>query len=400
MSLGSTQVHIAASTLMNEPLHFIELLDVHNVVYTFAPNFFLNKLSDRLSKVAGFKTNLASLKAIISGGESNSIRTCELLSQQLRRFGVVNQVIRSGFGMTETCAGSIYSLDPELSKGSEFTHLGTCIRGMKMRIMQNPTKEAQPGQVGELQVKGSIVFDHYFNDTDATISAFTKDGWFITGDLAWLDVEGNLNLKGRAKDTIILNGLTWSSAEIETAIHEDGISGITPSCIAAISYRPPGSATEAVAIIYSPSYMSDDVQARFATVTSISKIVALTTGQSPGYIIPVPEKILAKSHIGKISRTKIQAEFESGEYDDFWRHDAQALQSYRIYHHQSASSRTEKLVSKALARLLDIPSHEISMDSNIFDLGISSLTLLQLKSKIQSQLESNTNLSMTTILTE
>jgi long-subunit acyl-CoA synthetase (AMP-forming) len=64
---------------------------------------------------------------------------------------------------------------------------------------------------------------------EATMDSFTSDGWFITGDLAYADEAGYLNLTGRTKDIIIVNGAKWSSAEIETAVEEEGIPGRIPS---------------------------------------------------------------------------------------------------------------------------------------------------------------------------
>lgn len=152
--------------------------------------------------------------------------TCDELTRELRRLSVSNEVIRPGFGMTETCAGSIYSRacpSYDIERSLEFASLGICIPGIEMRVMSitEPDKPAATGESGELQVSGPVVFDQYYNNPLASKEAFTSDGWFITGDLAWIDNAGNLNLAGRTKDTIIINGVNWSSTELETDIEED-----------------------------------------------------------------------------------------------------------------------------------------------------------------------------------
>ena len=334
MSLGSDQVHVPATEMLRNPLHFVHLLDTHKVAYTFAPNFFLTKVRDSLAASPAITADLSRLKALISGGESNVVATCDTLTRELRRFGIRGEVIRPGFGMTETCAGSIYSQacpSYDLARGLEFANLGTCIPGIEMRVMRLAARgeQAACGEVGELQVAGPIVFDHYFNNPAATADAFTPDGWFMTGDLAWLDESGNLNLAGRTKDTIIVNGVKWSSTEIETTIEEEGIPGLMPSFTVAFPHRAAGSPTEDIAVVYSPVYAPDNHHARFETATAIAKTVALVTGQKPAHLIPLPQEMLDKSSLGKISRTKVRTALEKGEYAAFEQEDVKALESYR-----------------------------------------------------------------------
>lgn len=389
-----------------QPLEFIHLLDCHKVTYTFAPNFFLTKLRDSLKGSAGFiHANLSPLKALISGGESNVVATCDELTRQLRQFGVVNDVIRPGFGMTETCAGSIYSRacpSSDLRRSLEFANLGTCMPGIAMRIarLSHPEQHADVGEVGELQVSGPVVFDQYYNDPKATMDSFTSDGWFTTGDLAYADEAGSLNLTGRTKDTIIVNGAKWSSAEIEFAVEEEGIPGRVPSYTVAFPTRKRGSSTEDVAVVYSPAYAPDDQHARFETAASIAKTVALVTSKKPAHLIPLPQSLLQRSSIGKISRTKLRAALENGDYAELERNDLLALEQYRQTRWRPAETATEKVVQKTLAELLEMRSEQVNLNSSIFDLGVDSFNLIQLKTRIQNAVEAHMDIPISVMLTE
>lgn len=390
---------------MQDPLQFVRLLDRHEVAYTFAPNFFLTKVRDSLIAAGSFAADLSKLKALISGGESNVVATCDALTHELRRFGVTSDVIRPGFGMTETCAGSIYSRacpSYDLARGLEFASLGSCISGIEMRVMSlvDNEKRVSAGEIGELQVSGPVVFDTYYNNPEATASAFTADGWFITGDLANIDDAGNLNLTGRTKDTIIVNGVKWSSTELETAIEEEGIPGLVPSFTVAVPYRATGSPTEDIAVVYSPSYAPEHHRARFETTQSISKVVGLMTGGRPARIIPLPQSLLEKTSLGKISRTKVRVALEKGEYEAFEREDAQILDLYRQSQWRPAHSPTEKTIQSALAELLSMPADEISSNASIFELGITSFNLIVLKSMIQKCLNTKIDIPMSTLLME
>ncbi|KAL4744740.1 hypothetical protein BDW72DRAFT_187919 [Aspergillus terricola var. indicus] len=401
--LGSDQVHTAASELLRDPLQFIRLLDTHKVAYTFAPNFFLAKVRDSLRASPTFTADLSSLKALISGGESNVVVTCDELTRELCRRGVQDEVIRPGFGMTETCAGSIYSRacpSYDIRRSLEFASLGSCIPGMNMRIMSatEPGKPAAPGESGELQVAGPVVFDHYYNDEMATKTAFTPDGWFITGDLGWIDDAGNLNLAGRTKDTIIVNGVKWSSTELETAIEEEAVSGLVRSFTVVVPTRPPGSATEEIAVVYTPAYAPENHHARFETAQAISKTVSLLTGTKPARLIPLPRSRLEKSSLGKISHSKVRAAIESGEYSSIERADQLLLARYRQSKWRPVETDSERTVQKALVEFLQVPAEQISMDDSIFDLGVSSLNLILLRSKLQKTLDLQVDIPMSIIL--
>ncbi|KAJ9480907.1 hypothetical protein VN97_g12613 [Penicillium thymicola] len=389
VSLGSEQVHIPASKLSQNPLRFIELLETHRVTSTFAPNFFLTKLRDALAANPMLTADLSALRRINSGGEANVVATCAALTRQLQQRCHIPsnmEVISPGFGMTETCAGAIHYTggfpSVDVKRGLEFARLGTCIPGVQMRVVGKNNQHAVCGETGELQLKGPIIFTGYYNDPVATAQAFTEDGWFITGDLAWIDDSGSLNLAGRIKDIIIINGVNWSAAEIETAIEEEGIPGVTPSWTVVFPYRDPGSPTEGVAVVYVPAFGEDEAAVRFETGAAITKIVALLTAQKPGHIIPLPAEMLEKSLLGKVSRTKVRNAFVSGVYAAIEERHLAAVNAYRQSTWKKCATETERKIQVVLSEILQIPMEKISADSSVFELGISSFDLISLKTKI------------------
>ena len=329
--------------------------------------------------------------------------TCETLTQLLQRFGIRGEVIRPGFGMTETCAGSIYSRacpSYDLSRNLEFANLGTCVPGLEMRTMREAGVMAGEGEVGDLQVHGPVLFKEYFNNPAATKESFTSDGWFITGDLAYIDKGGNLNMTGRSKDTIIVNGVKWSSHEIETAIEEEAIPGVVPTFTIAFPHRPSNSPTEEICVAYRPSFAADDVQARFETATAISKTVSLITTKRPDHLIPLPHGLLEKTSLGKISRTKVRAAFEKDEYSTFEVEDTRALEEYRNSKWQNAETDTERIVQATIGSLLEISTADINLRASIFDLGVTSFNLITLKASLEAAIDKNMDIPMSVLLTD
>src|SRR5439155_12580087 len=75
--------------------------------------------------------------------------------------------------------------------------------------------EAAPGEIGEIGGRGASLMLGYFDDQIATETAFNTAGWFMTGDLGWLDEAGYLRITGRKKDVIIRGGRNIHPAAIE-----------------------------------------------------------------------------------------------------------------------------------------------------------------------------------------
>jgi fatty-acyl-CoA synthase len=89
---------------------------------------------------------------------------------------------------------------------------------VELRVVDESGAPCAPGEIGEVQFRGPNVFAGYWQRPDATAEAFTADGWFRTGDLGRLDVEGFLSLIDRKKDMVISGGENVYSAEVEDVL--------------------------------------------------------------------------------------------------------------------------------------------------------------------------------------
>lgn len=127
-----------------------------------------------------------------------------------------------GYGLTET-APLICNAPPAK------THIGTtgiAAYGVKIRL---ENKDPQTGE-GEIVVKGDNVMRGYYKDYERTLSVFTEDGWFRTGDVATVDKKGRYSIKGRLGSVILgPSGENIYPEEIESVIND--ISGINESLV-------------------------------------------------------------------------------------------------------------------------------------------------------------------------
>lgn len=86
-------------------------------------------------------------------------------------------------------------------------------------ILDESGKEVEQGSEGEVCVKGPAVMLGYYRDELSTKEAIDEEGRLHTGDLGYLDENGNLHISGRKKDIIIRNGNNISIRRIEDALH-------------------------------------------------------------------------------------------------------------------------------------------------------------------------------------
>ncbi len=137
-----------------------------------------------------------------------------LLSRDVERFLLeAGFPYAIGYGLTETSpliAGSG-------AAAVKFRATGVILPELDVRIANPDPKTG----VGEIQVKGPTVMSGYYKDKDRTQEAFTKDGFFKTGDLGLLTKKNYLYIKGRIKNVIIgPNGDNIYAEEVEAKLNE------------------------------------------------------------------------------------------------------------------------------------------------------------------------------------
>lgn len=120
------------------------------------------------------------------------------------------------YGMTETSA--LVAINADVRQGgARMLSAGPPAVGVEARILMSGGQDAAAGQVGELAVRGPMVFSGYWNRPDDTARAFC-DGWFMTGDAAFVDADGYLHVVDRLKDMIISGGENVYAAEVEAVL--------------------------------------------------------------------------------------------------------------------------------------------------------------------------------------
>ena len=135
-----------------------------------------------------------------------------VVAQGLLDHGIVPQ---SGYGMTE--AGSHHYTMPDTPTDSIVGSSGRACAGYEVAIFAQDDTAVMlpPGEVGQIGGRGASLMLGYFDNQRATEESFNRDGWFLTGDLGWLDGDGYLHITGRKKEIIIRGGHNIFPAKVE-----------------------------------------------------------------------------------------------------------------------------------------------------------------------------------------
>lgn len=424
MYRGLDQIHIQPADVVADPLLLLKMITKHKVARTVAPNFLLASLLRTIEESDGStlgNIDLANLTQLVSGGEANPVMLCAKLDQALQRLGAHAGVLQPAFGMTETCAGCTYNTEcpgRDVQIGLDFASLGKPVRGFEMRVVASEVSSAsfrpslthyagrerlfgllwltsrqgedtstpsQLGMCGTLQIRGPMVFNRYYNNTVATKDAFTKDGWFDTGDQALLDATGNVHLIGRIKDHIRINGVTIVASDLETQLNSLALLGAKAGLYASFGYRPIAGADERLAVCYVPTYAPDDHQQRSATNDAIVKCIMHNYSICP-HVLSVDVSEMQRSTLGKLPRARLRRDLEQGK-----------LEKYQLANTNDAVRDMIEPRDETEAQLLDIfrdtfnsrgiSVGAIGLQTPWYSLGITSIDLIRLRHKIELGME-------------
>jgi benzoate-CoA ligase family protein len=95
---------------------------------------------------------------------------------------------------------------------------GQVVPGYLLRVIDADGKDAPDLEPGELVVQGGSVAKFYWNKPERTASAWTKDGWFRSGDTMYRDADGYFFFCGRGDDMLKVGGIWVAPFEIESAL--------------------------------------------------------------------------------------------------------------------------------------------------------------------------------------
>ena len=216
LSIGAEIVTLPRPAL--EPL--LALVAAHRVTHLAVPPPLFDALA---ADPRVDEHDLSSIRLVVTGGAHMHPDVEQALSERL------GCVARQGYGTTEsTC-----TISAPLERPSTPGTVGWLMPGTEARLVDPGTGvDMDPGEPGELWVRGPQVMQGYHGLPEDTAAALTPDGWLRTGDLVAIRDDGQLEVRDRLKELIKVNGASVAPAEIELvlrqhpAVHDAGVVGV------------------------------------------------------------------------------------------------------------------------------------------------------------------------------
>jgi long-chain acyl-CoA synthetase len=155
------------------------------------------------------KYNLQSVRYYFSAAASMPI---EVAQNWQERYGFV---IHEGYGLTETSPCACYNHELKYKLGS----IGTPIENVEMKIVDDEGHQVEPGELGEIVIRGPNVMLGYWNRPFETAEV-VKNGWLHTGDIGRIDKEGFFYIVDRLKDMVNVSGFKVYPTEVENVVYQ------------------------------------------------------------------------------------------------------------------------------------------------------------------------------------
>ncbi len=186
------------------------------------------------------KFDLRSIKACVSGAAPLPQAVAEKFAEIT---GGANLV--EGYGLTE--ASPVTHANP-VSRGARVGTIGMPIPDTDCKIvdLENPDREVEQGERGELCVRGPQVMLGYWNRPEET-ALMIRNGWLHTGDVAVLDPDGFFRIVDRIKEMIIVSGFNVYPTEVEDVLYRNP--KILKVCVVGVPDETTGEAVKAFVVL-------------------------------------------------------------------------------------------------------------------------------------------------------
>jgi acyl-CoA synthetase (AMP-forming)/AMP-acid ligase II len=182
--------------------------------------------TERITVGTGVPTQWAKLLELpaIAKADFSALRIClaatapaapELIERMRETLGAP-VIVRYAMTESPSIAGTRTDDSPEV----QYRSVGRPQDGVSLRLVDEIGVEVPHGEVGRVRVTGPCVMRGYWNDPVMTAAAFDDDGWLVSGDLGYLDPDGNLVLVGRLGDMYIRGGYNVYPLEVENVLAE------------------------------------------------------------------------------------------------------------------------------------------------------------------------------------
>ena len=388
LGVGMNHAVMDTNVFVRRPLLWMSKANELRATQLCSPNFGYKHFLKLFHRKGLADLDLSCVKLILNGAEPISWDLCEEFLGALAPHGLGRTAMYPVYGLAEATVGvslpvpgSEYSritvdrhslrvgdayraVEPGHADAVSFVKVGNAIRDVEIRIADDEDRPLAEGVIGNIELKGGSVTERIYGDESATTELFTADGWLRTGDCG-VFVDDQLVITGRQKDVIIINGQNYYPHDIEEIAAR--IDGLDLNKVVFAGATPKGGQTEELLafILY-----RQELEEFVPLATHVRDLVGEQTGLEVDHVIPVPR--IPKTTSGKVQRAKLLQAYVDGEFDDVLKQLAPPAEI-------EPDTDEDPLVAELELICRDFSKERrIGPDDNLFEVGVSSLTLTEI----------------------
>jgi acyl-CoA synthetase (AMP-forming)/AMP-acid ligase II/acyl carrier protein len=340
-------------------------------------------------------TKLSSIRSIYNGAEPISVSLCNEFMNALAYTGLRRSAMYPVYGLAEASlavafppqhaefrwirlnrhrlsVGSKIELNPlETRDAFEVVSVGHIVPNTELLIADDARAPLPDETVGHILIRGPSVTRGYFGDPEATAVAIDAAGWVDTGDLGVIH-EAALYIVGRAKEIIFVNGQNYYPYDLENIAQR--APGMDLNKIVAAGVAKPGSQGEELVMFV---LHRGDMTEFLPTANAVSRLINEHTGLEVAQVIPT--KRIPKTTSGKVQRHLLEQAYIEGEFDGELA-ELKTLRESRGGADREAGAGLEARLQALCEAAL--PGKRIDVNDNLFEIGASSLKLIEIHESI------------------
>jgi acyl-CoA synthetase (AMP-forming)/AMP-acid ligase II/acyl carrier protein len=392
---GARQYLMPTDLFVRRALLWMKFASAKRVTMTSSPNFgyrhFLRALGDKTLE----GVELSAVRMIFNGAEPISVELASEFMERMAAYGLRRQAMYPVYGLAEASLAVAFpepltdfrfvTVDRRsLGVGATARFLqaddpmaikvmceGKPIPYTSVRLLDDAGNEVSPDVTGHILIRGDNVTRGYFENPEANAAAVSSDGWVRTGDLGlWHD--GELYVTGRSKEIIFVNGQNYYPHDLEMILQAEP--GLEHGKVAAAGVRAPDSATdELVLFVLHRGELADFVPLAARAVHLVNEHAGVEVARV------VPVRRMPKTTSGKVQRSRLAEAYGDGEFNAELAEFDKAWAAAHSHGRAAVGG-----IERQLKAIVDdaLPGKNVDVDDNLFEVGASSLTLIQIHEKI------------------
>ncbi len=310
------------------PAVWLRALSRYRATISSAPNFAYGLCVAKIRDEELEGVDLSEWRVALNGAEPVAPTVLRAFAERSSRWGLRPEALTPVYGLSEAALAVTFSTldrtfvsrrfsrqalaveghaEPD-ADGLELVSVGRPITGFEVEVRGATGSPLGESRVGRVWTRGPSIMKGYLNQPEATRQVLT-DGWLDTGDLGFLH-EGELYLKGRAKDLIVLRGRNHAPEEIELPVNE--LAAVRTGCVAAVSHLPEGWEREQVLLLVEKSRRATSAQIASLPGACRGRVLE-RTGITLDRVVVLAPGTLPRTSSGKIRRQETLRRYLEGE---------------------------------------------------------------------------------------